>query len=186
MDLLLLGLTRSSELAGPPQMPNEFLSFRDARVEGRHPIRLYGRYIDRIHVLFKCARPALWTLASSPFVLALVLASKLLLPMGLMFQGRRPRGMMAYVAASRVPMWSGRHTCRCSLLLATPPLLTLAPLSTHPPTPPPPPPPKVHRGGGARPDCALPDGAPRPQQREHCGLQQQEGAPLVWLCCGGT
>ncbi|KIY91606.1 Pre-mRNA-processing-splicing factor 8 [Monoraphidium neglectum] len=55
MDLLLLGLTRSSELAGPPQMPNEFLSFRDARVEGRHPIRLYGRYIDRIHVLFKGA-----------------------------------------------------------------------------------------------------------------------------------
>lgn len=53
MDLLLLGLTRSSELAGPPQMPNEFLSFRDGRVEARHPIRLYGRYTDRIHVLFR-------------------------------------------------------------------------------------------------------------------------------------
>jgi hypothetical protein len=53
LDLLLLGLTRGSELAGLPQMPNEFLSFRDARVEQRHPIRLYSRYIDRIHVLFK-------------------------------------------------------------------------------------------------------------------------------------
>jgi hypothetical protein len=52
-DLLLLGLTRASELAGLPQMPNEFLSFRDARVEQRHPIRLYGRYIDRVHVVFK-------------------------------------------------------------------------------------------------------------------------------------
>lgn len=28
LDLLLLGLTRASELAGPPQMPNEFLTFR--------------------------------------------------------------------------------------------------------------------------------------------------------------
>jgi len=53
LDLLLLGLTRASELAGPPQLPNEFLSFRDARTETRHPIRLYSRYIDRIHVLFR-------------------------------------------------------------------------------------------------------------------------------------
>jgi len=50
----MLGLTRASELAGLPQMPNEFLSFRDARVEQRHPIRLYSRYIDRIHIVFKC------------------------------------------------------------------------------------------------------------------------------------
>jgi hypothetical protein len=28
LDLLLLGLTRASELAGPPQMPNEYLTFR--------------------------------------------------------------------------------------------------------------------------------------------------------------
>lgn len=53
LDLLLLGLTRASELAGPPQLPNEFLSFRDSRTETRHPIRLYSRYIDRIHVLFR-------------------------------------------------------------------------------------------------------------------------------------
>ena len=34
-------------------MPNEFLSFRAARVEQRHPIRLYSRYVDRVHILFK-------------------------------------------------------------------------------------------------------------------------------------
>ena len=33
LDLLLLGLTRASELAGPPQCPNEFLTFRDTRTE---------------------------------------------------------------------------------------------------------------------------------------------------------
>lgn len=48
LDLLLLGLTRSSELAGPPQMPNEFLTYRDTRTETRHPIRLYTRYINKV------------------------------------------------------------------------------------------------------------------------------------------
>ena len=47
MDLLLLGLTRASELAGPPTLPGEYLSFRDARTETKHPIRLYTRYIDK-------------------------------------------------------------------------------------------------------------------------------------------
>ena len=53
LDLLLLGLTRASEIAGPPQLPHEFLSFRDAATEARHPIRLYGRYLDRVHILFR-------------------------------------------------------------------------------------------------------------------------------------
>ena len=48
LDLLLLGLTRASELAGPPQMPNEFLTLRDVRTETRHPIRLYSRYISKV------------------------------------------------------------------------------------------------------------------------------------------
>ena len=52
LDLLLLGLTRASEVAGPPQVPNEFLTFRDTKVETRHPIRLYSRYIHKV-------RPAL-------------------------------------------------------------------------------------------------------------------------------
>lgn len=54
IDLLLLGLTRASELAGAPNIPNDFLSFRDTRVEMRHPIRLYSRYIDKICVCFRC------------------------------------------------------------------------------------------------------------------------------------
>lgn len=43
LDLLLLGLTRASEIAGPPTLPNEFLSFTDVQTEVRHPIRLYCR-----------------------------------------------------------------------------------------------------------------------------------------------
>jgi pre-mRNA-processing factor 8 len=53
IDLLLLGLQRASEIAGPPQSPNDFLQFRDREAEMRHPIRLYTRYIDKIWVLFR-------------------------------------------------------------------------------------------------------------------------------------
>ncbi len=53
LDLLVLGLTRASEIAGPPQLPNEFISYRDVRTETRHPIRLYSRYIDKLHILFR-------------------------------------------------------------------------------------------------------------------------------------
>ncbi|KAI3892651.1 hypothetical protein MKX03_029560, partial [Papaver bracteatum] len=44
LDLLLLCLTRASEIAGPPQRPNEFITFWDTKFETRHPIRLYSRY----------------------------------------------------------------------------------------------------------------------------------------------
>lgn len=53
IDLLLLGLQRASEIAGPPQSPNDFLQFRDRAAETRHPIRLYTRYIDRIWVFLR-------------------------------------------------------------------------------------------------------------------------------------
>ncbi|GAA5932751.1 U4/U6-U5 snRNP complex subunit PRP8 [Sporobolomyces koalae] len=53
LDLLILGLSRASEMAGPPQMPNNFLQFRDTATETRHPIRLYSRYIDRIHIMLR-------------------------------------------------------------------------------------------------------------------------------------
>ncbi|CAK9297987.1 unnamed protein product [Gordionus sp. m RMFG-2023] len=53
MDLLILGLHRASEMAGPPQMPNDFLTFQDVVTETSHPIRLYSRYIDKIHVFFR-------------------------------------------------------------------------------------------------------------------------------------
>ncbi|KAG2489374.1 hypothetical protein HYH03_012204 [Edaphochlamys debaryana] len=53
LDLLLLGLTRATEIAGPPQCPNEFLTFRDVKTESRHPIRLYSRYLNRVHILFR-------------------------------------------------------------------------------------------------------------------------------------
>ncbi|KAI4757225.1 pre-mRNA-processing-splicing factor 8 [Aureobasidium sp. EXF-3400] len=53
IDLLLLGLQRASEIAGPPAAPNDFLQFRDRAAETRHPIRLYTRYVDRIWVFFR-------------------------------------------------------------------------------------------------------------------------------------
>ena len=48
LDLLMLGLTRATEIAGPPQIPNDFLSFRDTGIQTRHPIRLYTRYINKV------------------------------------------------------------------------------------------------------------------------------------------
>lgn len=53
LDLLLLGPQRASEIAGPPQSPNDFLQFRDQEAETRHPIRLYSRYIDKIWVFLR-------------------------------------------------------------------------------------------------------------------------------------
>ena len=67
IDLLVLGLTRASEIAGSPQLPNDYLCFRDTATETKHPIRMYTRYIDKvldsplfsefievIHVAFEC------------------------------------------------------------------------------------------------------------------------------------
>nr|CDJ97997.1 Pre-mRNA-processing-splicing factor 8 and PROCN and RNA recognition motif and Mov34 MPN PAD-1 and PRO domain containing protein [Haemonchus contortus] len=53
LDLLILGLRRASEIAGPPQCPNEFLTFQDIATETVHPIRLYCRYIDRVWIMFR-------------------------------------------------------------------------------------------------------------------------------------
>jgi len=53
LDLLLLGLNRASEIAGPPNSPNDFLQFRDRETETKHPIRLYTRYIDKIWVFLR-------------------------------------------------------------------------------------------------------------------------------------
>ncbi|KAF4739588.1 pre-mRNA-splicing factor 8, partial [Perkinsus olseni] len=53
VDLLVLGLTRASDIAGPPRMPNEFMQFTDLATEQRHPIRLYCRYVDQVHILFR-------------------------------------------------------------------------------------------------------------------------------------
>ncbi|KAM0236868.1 hypothetical protein ACHAPO_004910 [Fusarium lateritium] len=53
LDLLLLGPQRASEIAGPPQSPNEFLQFRDRETESSHPIRLYTRYVDKIWIMLR-------------------------------------------------------------------------------------------------------------------------------------
>ncbi len=38
----------AAEIAGAPNLPNEFLTFRDVRTEMRHPIRLYQRYTNKV------------------------------------------------------------------------------------------------------------------------------------------
>jgi len=53
LDLLVLGLTRASEVAGLPQHPNEYLTFDSIETETSHPIRLYTRYLDKIYILLK-------------------------------------------------------------------------------------------------------------------------------------
>lgn len=50
LDLLLLGMQRASELAGPPSLPNKYCCFHDTETEIRHPIRLYTRYVDKVYV----------------------------------------------------------------------------------------------------------------------------------------
>lgn len=53
LDLLLLGMTRASELAGPPTLPNKYLTFHDTETETRHPIRLYTRNVDKVYIVFR-------------------------------------------------------------------------------------------------------------------------------------
>jgi U5-snRNA binding site 2 of PrP8/RNA recognition motif of the spliceosomal PrP8 len=53
LDVLLLSLNRASELAGPPELPNDFLTFRDLKTETKHPVRLYSRYVDKLYVLYR-------------------------------------------------------------------------------------------------------------------------------------
>uniref|UniRef100_A0A915L5A3 RNA recognition motif spliceosomal PrP8 domain-containing protein n=1 Tax=Romanomermis culicivorax TaxID=13658 RepID=A0A915L5A3_ROMCU len=53
LDLLVLGLRRASEIAGPPQCPNDFLTYQDVATETGHPIRLYCRNVDKIWIFFR-------------------------------------------------------------------------------------------------------------------------------------
>ncbi len=53
LDILMLGLSRASDLAGPANKPNDFLTFPDVSTETKSPIRLYTRYIDRFWILFR-------------------------------------------------------------------------------------------------------------------------------------
>jgi pre-mRNA-processing factor 8 len=53
LDILIMGLQRSSDFAGPANLNNEFMSFQDIETETRHPLRLYCRYIDRLFTVFR-------------------------------------------------------------------------------------------------------------------------------------
>lgn len=56
LDLLILGLDRATELAGPVSQPNGFLQFESTRVETSNPIRLYCRYLDKVFIFFRFKR----------------------------------------------------------------------------------------------------------------------------------
>jgi len=53
LDLVMLGLQRAADLAGPPQRPNDFLMHTDKATELRSPIRLYTRYIDKFWIVYR-------------------------------------------------------------------------------------------------------------------------------------
>lgn len=53
IDLLILGLDRATELAGSNLQPNSFLQFKDKETETASPIRLYCRYMDKVHIFFR-------------------------------------------------------------------------------------------------------------------------------------
>lgn len=53
LDLLVLGLQRASDIAGPPTTPNDFLTFPDVKTESSHPLRLYCRHIDKLWLLYR-------------------------------------------------------------------------------------------------------------------------------------
>jgi pre-mRNA-processing factor 8 len=53
LDLLVLGLQRANELAGPVNNPNDFMAFQDVAIEKRHTIRLFCRYIDKLYFVFR-------------------------------------------------------------------------------------------------------------------------------------
>jgi pre-mRNA-processing factor 8 len=46
----VLGLRRATDLAGPPQVPNDYLCFKDTATETSHPIRLYTRSVDQVSI----------------------------------------------------------------------------------------------------------------------------------------
>lgn len=56
IDLLILGVDRANELAGPVQQPNLFLQFKDTATETANPIRLYMRYLDKVYIFFRFQR----------------------------------------------------------------------------------------------------------------------------------
>jgi len=53
IDLLILGLRRANEMAGPPTMPHDFLEFRNIGEQIAHPIRMYCRYVDKIYMVVR-------------------------------------------------------------------------------------------------------------------------------------
>ena len=50
---LIFSFLACSEMAGPLQMPNNFLQYHNSATETQHPICLYSRYVDCLHIFFR-------------------------------------------------------------------------------------------------------------------------------------
>jgi pre-mRNA-processing factor 8 len=57
LDLMLLGLRRANDLAGPADAPTDFATFSDTGVETRHPIRRYCRIVDKVYMVVRLSAP---------------------------------------------------------------------------------------------------------------------------------
>ncbi|KAI8869851.1 pre-mRNA-processing-splicing factor 8 [Ramicandelaber brevisporus] len=58
IDLLLLGIPRAMDLAGPVERPHtELGQFQSKEIESAHPIRVYMRYLDQIYLLMRFDDP---------------------------------------------------------------------------------------------------------------------------------
>lgn len=53
IDLMILGLDRAEEIAGPCDSPNEFLEFENVETQTSSPVRLYMRYLDKVTIFFR-------------------------------------------------------------------------------------------------------------------------------------
>lgn len=53
IDLMILGLERANDIAGPPDSPNDFLEFERIEDQIKSPLRLYMRYLDKVTIFFR-------------------------------------------------------------------------------------------------------------------------------------
>jgi pre-mRNA-processing factor 8 len=53
LDLMVLGSRRANQMAGLPDLPNDFLTYENVETETVHPIRLYCRYVDKVYMFFR-------------------------------------------------------------------------------------------------------------------------------------
>jgi len=62
LDLIMLGLDRANDIAGPSEDPNTFLNFKSTEGETWHPVRLYCWYVDKVYIVYWFTEDEAWEL----------------------------------------------------------------------------------------------------------------------------